>query len=195
MPQIKVTVPEEVHSVLKERAERDDRSLNNYLGRLLKQIASQPDVFSTPGILTTPIVTTPGPGIPTTPYQVTATTTAGLSQPVKVTAPTQTFTTTTATTPAKPKKSIIGDVDEYGNLVETPSKTETETKTEEKTYSSLPDVPTHTNPLKEKVKMYLDTYDVNPKDHSMATYKKLKEKFKKLDIETYDEIQHERAGD
>ncbi len=49
--------------------------------------------------------------------------------------------------------------------------------------------------LKEKVKIYLDTYDVHPKDHSMATYKKLKEKFTKLDIETFDKIQHERAGD
>lgn len=171
MPQIKVTVPEEVHNVLKERAERDDRSLNNYLGRLLKQIASQPDIFSTP-VVTTP---TSVPGIPTTPYQVTATTATTASVPV----------------PAKPKKSIIGDVDENGNLIETPPKT----KTEEKTYSSLPDTPTHTNPLKEKVKIYLDTYDVHVKDHSMATYKKLKEKFTKLDLETFDKIQHERAGD
>ena len=184
--QIKVTLDQNIYEGLKASAKEHRRTLSAELNTILEPLLGA-------GILTTPVVTTPGPGIPTTPYQVTATTTAGLSQPVKITAPTQTFTTTTttATTPAKPKKSIIGDVDEYGNLIETPP----ETKTEEKTYSSLPDTPTHTNPLKEKVKMYLDTYDVNPKDHSMATYKKLKEKFKKLDIETYDEIQHERAGD
>lgn len=165
--QIKVTLDQNIYEGLKASAKEHRRTLSAELNTILEPLLGA-------GILTTPVVTTPGPGIPTTPYQVTA-------------------TTATTSVPAKPKKSIIGDVDEYGNLIETPSKTET--KTEEKTYSSLPDTPAHTNPLKEKVKIYLDTYDVNPKDHSMATYKKLKEKFKKLDIETYDEIQHERAGD
>lgn len=185
--QIKVNLDQNIYEGLKISAKQHRRTLSAELNTILEEQLLRPGIQSIP---TTPV---PGPGIPTTPYQVTATTTAGLSQPVQVTAPTQTFTTTTATTPAKPKKSIIGDVDEYGNLIETPPKTET--KTEEKTYSSLPDIPTHTNPLKEKVKIYLDTYDVNPKDHSMATYKKLKEKFTKLDLETFDKIQHERAGD
>lgn len=105
MPQIKITIPEEVHTILKERAERDDRSLNNYLGRLLRHISQQPEL-SNPPVSTFPPTSEP---IPETPYKITAT--AGLSQPV--------FTETTTTyyptpepgpAPAKPKrKSIIGD--------------------------------------------------------------------------------------
>lgn len=163
--QIKVTLDQNIYEGLKASAKEHRRTLSAELNTILEPLLGA-------GIPTTPVITTPGPGIPTTPYQVTAT------------------TATTTSVPAKPKKSIIGDVDEYGNLVETPTPPKKELPT-----SSLPDTPAHTNPLKEKVKIYLDTYDVNPKDHSMATYKKLKEKFKKLDIETYDEIQHERAGD
>ena len=49
--------------------------------------------------------------------------------------------------------------------------------------------------LKDKVKIWLDTYSIHPKDHTMATFDKVKAKFEKVDIFMFDEIQHERAGD
>lgn len=58
-----------------------------------------------------------------------------------------------------------------------------------------PQQPTHTNTLRDKMKIWLDTYDIHPKDHTMATFNKMKEKFTDMDIFTFDEIQHERAGD
>ena len=48
MAQIKLNIPDEVHKVLKERAEADDRSLSNYINRLLKKIANEPEVPATP---------------------------------------------------------------------------------------------------------------------------------------------------
>lgn len=71
MAQIKLNVPDEVHKRLKELAEKDERSLNNYITRVLKRHIEDPGIYSTP---TQPILHYP-PGvrspIPEPPYKIT----------------------------------------------------------------------------------------------------------------------------
>lgn len=72
MAQIKLNVPDEVHKRLKELAEKDERSLNNYITRVLKRHIEGPGVQPTP---TQPILHYP-PGvrspIPEPPYKITS---------------------------------------------------------------------------------------------------------------------------
>lgn len=72
MAQIKLNVPDEVHKRLKELAEKDERSLNNYITRVLKRHIEDPGIYSTP---TQPILHYP-PGvrspIPEPPYKITS---------------------------------------------------------------------------------------------------------------------------
>ena len=72
MAQIKLNVPDEVHKRLKELAEKDERSLNNYITRVLKRHIEGPGISSTP---TQPILHYP-PGvrspIPEPPYKITS---------------------------------------------------------------------------------------------------------------------------
>lgn len=157
--QIKVNLDQNIYEELKTSAKQHRRTLSAELNTILEEQLLRP------GIQSIPVIPTPEPGIPTAPHTITAT--AGLSQPVDVKAPAQTFNTTNYD-----KKRFIGmeeDEEDKDNKENKP-----------------------TNPFKEQIKIYMDTYDINPKDHTMATYKKLKEKFAKLDIETFDEIQHER---
>lgn len=72
MAQIKLNVPDEVHKRLKELAERDERSLNNYITRVLKRHIEDPGIQSTPtqpGLYYPPGVRSP---IPEPPYKVTS---------------------------------------------------------------------------------------------------------------------------
>lgn len=72
MAQIKLNVPDEVHKRLKELAERDERSLNNYITRVLKRHIEDPGIQSTPP--QSPLYYPPGvrSPIPEPPYKVTS---------------------------------------------------------------------------------------------------------------------------
>lgn len=167
MAQIKLNVPDEVHKRLKELAERDERSLNNYITRVLKRHIEDPGIQSTPtqpGLYYPPGVRSP---IPEPPYKVTFDTNS---------------TPKNTQSDTKPRrKSIIGDdplPEHLQHITDTTNTTSTTTKDGHKKH-----------PL-----VWLDENGIDPEDISESAYNKLHAAYPDVEINEFVNYQHQRQN-
>ena len=170
MAQIKLNVPDEVHKRLKELAERDERSLNNYITRVLKRHIEDPGIQSTPP--QSPLYYPPGvrSPIPEPPYKVTFDT-----QPdPRNMNPNQLN--------EKPRrKSIIGDdplPEHLQHITNTTNSVSTTTKGGHKKHPML----------------WLDENNIDPNDISETAYNKLHTYYPDVEINDFINYQHDRQN-
>lgn len=166
MAQIKLNVPDEVHKRLKELAERDERSLNNYITRVLKRHIEGPGMYSTP---TQPILHYP-PGvrspIPEPPYKITSDTNP---------------TPKNTQSDTKPRR-IIGDDPLPEHLQHTTNTTDTTDTT-----STIRPDGHKKHPL-----VWLDENNIDPEDISESAYNKLHAAYPDIEINEFVNYQHQR---
>lgn len=168
MAQIKLNVPDEVHKRLKELAERDERSLNNYITRVLKRHIEDPGILSTPA--QSPLYYPPGvrSPIPEPPYKVTSNTNSTQFN----TNPTQQLQQEVN----KPRrKSIIGGPP---STTISANSTSTNTKDGHKKHPML----------------WLDENNIDPNDISESAYDKLHTYYPDIEIKDFINYQHDRQN-
>lgn len=167
MAQIKLNVPDEVHKRLKELAERDERSLNNYITRVLKRHIEDPGIQSTPP--QSPLYYPPGvrSPIPEPPYKVTSDTNS---------------TPKNTQSDTKPRrKSIIGDdplPEHLQHITNTTNSVSTTTKGGHKKHPML----------------WLDENNIDPNDISETAYNKLHTYYPDVEINDFINYQHDRQN-
>lgn len=169
MPQIKLTIPDDIYKIIKESAKENYRTINSEINfRLAKTI--KPGVNSTPCQLHYPEgVRSP---IPETPYKITCDST---TQEVK---PQQ------ETTKPRPKyKTVIGGPEpeeETKTIESTPMRSYTSTKTADG-HSKHPLV-------------WLDENDIDPNDLSESSYNILTAQYPDVSINDFVNYQHQRQN-
>lgn len=166
MAQIKLNVPDEVHKRLKELAKKDERSLNNYITRVLKRHIEDPGIQSTPAQSPLYYPLEPLSPIPEPPYKVTSDTNS-----------TQFNTNPAQQEVNKPRrKSIIGGP---------PTNTSSTTNT---TSAIRPDG------HKKHPLVWLSENSIDPDDISESAYNKLHVAYPDVEINEFVNYQHQRQN-
>lgn len=176
MPQVKLTIPNDVYEIIKKSAKENYRTINSEINyRLAKTI--RPGGNSTPYQLHYPEgVRSP---IPETPYKITC------------------DTTTQEKTNPKRSDIIGGTQDDYEKyLKEQKEKQEEETKVKRRSIISGPEVSTTTtsNGHKKHPLVWLDENDINANDMSEHIYKSLTSQYPDVTVDEFVEYQKQRQN-
>lgn len=200
MPQIKLTIPDDIYKIIKENAKENYRTISSEINfRLAKTI--KPGVNSTPALHYPEGVRSTNP-IPETPYKITCDSTTQETKPQQ------------ETTKPRPKyKRIIGGTEEdYENYVKEQKEKqeeearmtrrriigspepEEENKTIESTpmrsYTSTKTADGHSkHPL-----VWLDENDIDPNDLSESSYNILTAQYPDVSINDFVNYQHQRQN-